>query len=133
MKKLVLLALVAFAVARAIPATRPKTEPIVEWARAKGGPYARPVIDPVLRWSANDEARNIAHGLLRRDRVWGDLPHPSKLQQFIRRWSFCGDCQDPWGSPYGILVRSDSIIVWSLGPDRTSDTGDEIRTGGSRN
>lgn len=33
---------------------------------------------------------------------------------------------DPWGNPYQYESTGDQYRIWSMGPDRQSDTGDDI-------
>jgi general secretion pathway protein G len=35
---------------------------------------------------------------------------------------------DPWGNPYQYSSDGDSGMIWSMGPDRQSETGDDIQS-----
>ncbi|HEX7051476.1 MAG TPA: hypothetical protein VF188_14820 [Longimicrobiales bacterium] len=132
MKRLVLFLLVIIGASFSIPSLRERIAPRVQplWASVRGtaAPKVRDALGPVYRWIAVREVRTIVEDLERYEAAGQRLPRPNGFEKFLDNRSYSLiDGRDPWGTPYMMLLRRDSIIVLSSGPDLESGTADDIR------
>ncbi len=100
----------------------------------------RYVMNPLL---ARDGAGNPGHAINRRRIVFLEAPAWRPGYSGI---TTAGDFLDPWGQPYQVVMDTDldnlcdmrnsiyglipdcGMAVWSCGPDRVSDTADDLRS-----
>jgi hypothetical protein len=132
LKKLLLLILIFVGVATSVQPVRervePRFRPIRDYVVREVGPEIRRGIDPVYRWSAVQEMRQIARELRQRELSFLPLPQPREFQKFLERQHYGGkNGLDPWDTPYMLVLKRDSIVVISAGPDRERNTTDDIR------
>ena len=116
MGKLILLAIVGFAVALYFPDSRAV---LFE----KGAPVLR----PVLVWNAEREMETLAAGVQTMEEVERRLPERREWVSWLEKNFAADGSLDPWGNVYGFEVQDDSFAILSNGPDRTMKTPDDIR------
>lgn len=120
MKKLILILVLAFGAALAVPATRPRVLALLR-------PVTKPILDPVLGWSAKGEMARIARDLESTEEFNGELPSSREFSRWLAgRYSAGQGDTDPWGSHYYLRLWSDSFVVGSPGPDLQMGTEDDI-------
>lgn len=131
MLKKALLLLIIFAGASAsVPALRERVKPRVQPVWSYVAREAGTAFEPVLRWSAEQEAQGIARDLRRREAAFLRIPQPGELQEFLARQHYSPRRGiDPWGTPYALILKDDSILIVSAGPDRRRGTPDDMRQG----
>lgn len=133
MKKLLLLAVIAAMLISAIPPLRERVAPTMGPAVGSGVSYVVDgvrtagtwVIDRIFRWSVQKDIASIAEQVREHTATGERLPDPRNFQDFLLRNRMAGS-MDPWGTPYYLLIRADSIVVGSAGPDREVETDDDL-------
>ncbi|HEY8468715.1 MAG TPA: hypothetical protein VIL18_03685 [Longimicrobiales bacterium] len=130
-KKIFLVLVVLGAAMMTVPAlrawARPHLEPafgdVMNWWSA----HLRPLVDPALRWSATNELRSVLRSLRETWQMGQPLPNPSEFPAYVRQRHLSGrGGNDPWGTPYYLVVKEDSLIAGSAGPDRERGTADDV-------
>lgn len=132
MRRLIFWLLIFAGISSSVPPVRervaPRVAPIRDYAVRELAPHVKRGLDPVYRWSAVQEMRRIARELRQRELSFVALPHPREFQKFLEKQHYTGrKGLDPWGSPYYLILKRDSIIVGSPGPDLKRGTEDDIR------
>lgn len=122
MGKLFLLALVVFGAALYFPETRARLIHRLD-------PIIQPALAPIRAGSTREELRQIAQDLQGHERLYDRLPANTEL---FRQWLYNqyvapSNYQDSWGSEFGFAIFPDSFAVVSAGPDRSFNTGDDLR------
>jgi hypothetical protein len=113
-KKLLLLSILVFGVAMAVPSTR---------ARIQGGVF-QPIMDSIgerlvpRRLDAMADQLDVR--LSRAERLPAD-----NFAAWVRR-DYTGPETDPWGNPWYLQVGRRDYTVGSMGPDGQQGTGDDI-------
>jgi hypothetical protein len=99
--------------------------------RAAADPYARPyierVLSPVYEYSVGVRVKDMARRLQEANARGDEMPTSEQFSLFVARHYSGPDADlDPWGVAY--YLRGDNVRyrVVSAGPDRTSDTGDDL-------
>ena len=87
-------------------------------------PYVQQYIDDTRFSKAKQDLSEIRNALVRYETDQSRLYEHTDLRALIGPYLNKG-MSDPWGSPY--LIAPASSTCYSLGPDRTAETGDEIR------
>lgn len=134
MKKLILLLVILAAASATVPALRERVEPRVgpvwDYGIRRTGSVLRKGLDPLHRWYVHQELRGIARELRERELSHQPLPSPGQFGQFMAREHVGGHSGfDPWGVPYFMVLRRDSILIGSAGPDKRRGTGDDLYAG----
>ncbi len=137
MKRLFLVLVVAGGAALTVPdlraRARPHLEPafgdVMDWWADR----LQPVVDPALRWSATNELRTVLRSLREASQMGQPLPDPARFPTYVMQKHVSGrGGNDPWGTPYYLIVTPDSLIGGSAGPDGERGTADDIRVSVSR-
>ncbi|HEX7089840.1 MAG TPA: hypothetical protein VF192_06870 [Longimicrobiales bacterium] len=130
-KKIFLVLVVLGGAMMTVPAlrawARPHLEPafgdVMDW----WGAHLRPLVDPALRWSARNELRSVVRSLKEASQIGQPLPNPSEFRAYVTQRHLSGrGGNDPWGTPYYLVVTEDSLIGGSAGPDRERGTADDV-------
>lgn len=117
MRRLVLLVILWFAVTYYFPDSR-------VWL----ADVSRPLWVPVVKWNEREEMAQVARDVIRHEVNTGKLPdRRAWLEWLDYRYSVDDLKLDAWGSTYQLKVWSDSIAVWSYGPDRIRNTEDDFQ------
>lgn len=133
MKK-VLVVLVLVGLFTGVPELRQKAAPRVApiWDRLLefGSDLIHPFLMPIQRNHARSDAEAIILRIRERYIQGQPFPNARTFHQWVKqtRLTDTGGL-DPWGSAYQFLLRRDSVLVYSLGPDLEYDTEDDIRIG----
>lgn len=115
MSRIVLLVLVAILI-------------VVVWrpARETVQPHVQFAFDPVYEWSTRNKVKELT-GDLRQQVILGrTLPRPAEYAAFVEGSRGDGSSNDPWGTPYYLLLERRTFQVGSAGPDRQPGTPDDI-------
>lgn len=137
MKKLFLVLVVLGGATLTVPElrawARPHLEPafgdVMDWWAER----LHPVVDPALRWSATNELRTVLRSLQETSQMGQPLPDPPRFHVYVMQKHLSGrGGNDPWGTPYYLVVTQDSLIGGSAGPDRKRGTADDVRVSVSR-
>jgi len=136
-RRLILLLVIFAGATASVPELRervgPRVFPVWDYVVARIGPLVNRALRPAYRWAAKSEASGIARELRQREASGHRLPSPNELPGFIERNRFTlKRGLDPWGTPYFMVVRRDSIFVGSAGPDGIRGTEDDIIAGVAR-
>jgi hypothetical protein len=120
--KLFLLALVVLGAGLYFPETRARLIDRLD-------PIIQPALAPIRAGSTREELRQIAQDLQGHERLYDRLPANAEL---FRQWLYNqyvapSNYQDSWGSEFGFAIFPDSFSVVSAGPDRSFNTGDDLR------
>lgn len=118
MKKILLVAGVALALALLSDSTRPRVVA-----------FFRPVLDPAFGWSTRGEIRRLVRDLSTSWERGRELPRPSEFGTWMSERYQAGASQDAWGNPYRLEIYPDSFVIVSSGSDGEPATGDDIRIG----
>lgn len=111
-KRLILLAFLALAVAMAVPSTR-----------ARLGEAVTPIMDNIAGRIVPRRVKVMADQLdVRLGRAEG---FPANFDGWLRR-DYTGDPQDPWGNVYYLQIGRRDYTVGSMGPDGVQGTEDDI-------
>lgn len=118
MAKVVLVALVLFALSLAIPQTRPT---VIE--------HSEPVLYPVFMWQVNSEMERIGSEVTSFENQYYKLPtSSSKFPGWLAsRFKEEKARTDSWGTEYRFKIWPDSFAIISAGPDREHATDDDIQ------
>jgi hypothetical protein len=130
MKRLLLFALLLFLGSLVVPGvqehTRPRVNGALSWAGARLEGPASPLTNRYRRIRAEAELDRTLRRLVM-DRNQGmRLPEPTRLANYMTRHDIAQDGIDPWGTPYLMVVETDSIALVSAGPDHRYDTDDDL-------
>ncbi|HKJ02119.1 MAG TPA: hypothetical protein VJ997_06680 [Longimicrobiales bacterium] len=117
MRKLILLVVLWFAVTYYFPDSR-------HWLAE----ITKPLWTPIVTWDTREEMRQVAQDVIAQEQFTGKLPdRRGWLEWLDYRYPVDDLKKDPWGSTYQLKVWADSVAIWSYGPDRTRDTGDDFQ------
>lgn len=102
-------------------------------SRAYLADKAGPVVNPWLAKATRNELQKIGGEMRRLSRNnISRAPDRRALTAWIEN-NYAGDAAiDAWGSPYEMRETRREIILYSLGPDRTRGTADDIQVRFSR-
>ncbi len=130
LRLLVALVVIAALIA-GVPALRTRAVPLLVPALVRAHGYFGPAVDgamePLFRWSARNEEEYILATLRRRVGLGEPLPSPREFTRYVvEDASSTREGKDPWGAPYFLLLRQDSIRVGSAGADGERGTGDDV-------
>lgn len=88
----------------------------------------RPIWVPMVKWNQREEMRQVANDVVNHEVLTGKLPERREWLKWLDyRYPSDQLRKDAWGSFYQLRVWSDSIAVWSHGPDRTRNTEDDFQ------
>jgi hypothetical protein len=94
---------------------------------------SRPLWVPMVKWDTKEEMRQVARDVVAHEATTGKLPdRRAWLDWLDYRYSLEEMKSDAWGTGYQLKVWSDSIAVWSYGPDRTRNTEDDFQVAAPR-
>ena len=130
MKRVILAFLLVALVTLLIPPLRVRVQPRIDAGRAWLGNKLEKPLSPVLTpWrtmrTETEIAEITAELVVARNRGQ-DPPPPHQFRDYIIGREVAEDANDPWGVPYLLNQRPDSVDVISAGPDLTFETGDDI-------
>ncbi|MFQ5535969.1 MAG: type II secretion system protein GspG [Gemmatimonadota bacterium] len=112
-KKLILLLLIAFGAAMAIPSTRARLEeraaPVINRFKAK-------LVPSRLEAMADQLEARLKRG----------EKYPGNFAGWLNR-DYSGVPEDPWGTLYYLETSRSGFTVGSAGPDRKPNTADDIK------
>ena len=116
MTRLVLLVLLALVTWLYFPETRAMLADVAE-----------PIVTPIVRWSTEEEMRQVGRNVVEHERLTGQLPMGSSWLGWLDyRYPVEDMKRDPWDTVYQLEVTRDSVVIISLGPDRTRQTEDDF-------
>lgn len=121
MGRFLLLCLAALGVALVIPDSR-------AWILERSAPMA----NPAFRWMTGQEMQQIVEDLETLQGAGDALPHrQGEFESWVRsRYRDDRFHQDPWGTPYGLVVQGQTFRVVSAGPDGEFGTEDDLHRDG---
>ena len=111
-KRLIMLAFVAFAVAMAVPSSRDR---IADSTTPLKDEIGRRLVPRRLEVMADQLDVHLGRG----ERL------PERFDGWLRR-DYSGTPEDPWGVQYYLVVGRRDFTVGSMGPDRTQGTDDDL-------
>ena len=130
MKRVILAFLLVGLITLLVPSLRVRVQPRIDagrvWLGNKlEGPLS-PVLTPWRTMRTETELSEITAELAVARNRGQDPPPPHQFRDYIIQREIADDANDPWGVPYILHQRPDSVDVMSAGPDLTYDTGDDI-------
>ena len=100
-----------------VPALRERAVPHVEFA-----------LNPLYEWQAKNRVNAISRELVRARAEGTAFPRPREFQAFLAEREGADAALDPWGEPYFLSRDRRSFRVSSAGPDRRSNSEDDIHS-----
>jgi hypothetical protein len=90
--------------------------------------FTRPAWVRIVQWRAREEMKQVGRDVVDQEVKTGSLPDPRTWAGWLDyRYSQDDLKQDQWGSTYQFRMWADSIAIWSYGPDRLANTGDDFQ------
>lgn len=89
---------------------------------------SRPIWVPMVKWNTREEMRQVGMDVINHEAMTGKLPDRREWVKWLDyRYSAEDLKKDAWGSTYQLKVWSDSVAIWSYGPDRVRNTEDDFQ------
>lgn len=96
--------------------------------RDRARPQLEFALNPIYSWEAKNRVNDIVRVLVREQAAGSTLPKPREFQKFLADREGAEAALDPWGQPYFLFRDRRRFRVSSAGPDRRSNTTDDIHS-----